>query len=155
MKTKLAILALACLVLTSGCSTVGHLLTPANVKVAVSAATSFGLEQYPDATPYVATAGKVICAAANSTNVSPAEVVAELEAAGVGANPYAKLIVNSVIAIYDGVFESFGADWVNSKPQLVAYLKAVCDGITDGLPAEPATASRRVSRPKILPPHLK
>ena len=151
MKTKLfSLIALACLLV--GCSTTSQVLSTSVVKGAVSAATSFGLEQHPEASPYVALSADVICAAANSTNVEPANIVATLQGMGVGDNPYAKLIINSIVAIYNGVFDSYGNAWVQNKPALAGYLKAVCDGIVEGLPSPNPTLAARREKP--LPPHL-
>lgn len=136
----------------TGCQT-GPKLSPALVSVAVSTGVSLGVDKYPQTIPFIRAATPVVCAAANSTNIEPAQVVAALESSGVidKTNTTARLILNGALAVYITVFDNFGENWVNSKPELQSYLKAVCDGLTTGVP--PAGLMAPLHR-KPLPPHL-
>jgi len=136
----------------SGCKTTGSgpSLSPALVQIAVQTGTAFGVEKYPQALPALRVATPVVCSAANGTNIQPAQIVAAIQAAGVGTNIEAIVILNGAIAIYDTIFESYGADWLTNRPQLTLYLKAVCDGLTAGLPPQ----GMATARAKALPPHL-
>jgi len=153
MKTKLAVFALACLVLV-GCSTSNAPFGQAFVRTAASTAVMVGTETHPEITPYLRTATHVVCAAANSTNIVPAQIVADLAAAGVSTNEISKIVVNSVINLYTTVYTYYG-DSIKNQVTLIGYLHALCDGMNDGLPPGSAAVSKRaVARPKALPPHL-
>lgn len=153
MKTQLALIALAGLLL-AGCTGANAPLGQSIVRTSVSTGVAIGTAQHPEATPYVRTASLVICAAANQTNVQPAQIVANLEAAGVGNDVYAKLIVNGVLGIYTSVYEYYGSA-IGNEVVLLGYLKAVCDGMNDGLPPATAMSKALAGAKKPLPPHLK
>lgn len=123
------------LALVAGCSSVGK-ITPALVQQGAATAVSYGVEKYPTAIPYIKVAGAVICSAANGTNISPAEVVAAVEASNAGAlkTPESVLILNGALLLYTGLWESYGADAVTEHEKLQLYLQATCNGIHDGLP---------------------
>lgn len=137
--------ALCCALLT-GCATApkpnpGPLL----VELAVQAGTSYGIEQHPEAVPYLRAAAPVICTAADTGTVNPADVVAAIQAANLDAlsTPDAKLILNAALVIYDAAFSQYSAT-EDMKP----YLKAVCNGLTLALP----TATRipaRIDFPRV------
>lgn len=138
----------------SGCSNSNgpSPLARAAVVSAVSGGVLIGVNKYPEAEPGIRAAEAVICAQANSTNVQPDQIVAALEAANI-TNAYSRIIVNGVIAIYDGVFESYGKNWLTNQVALQGYLGAVCDGMTAALPPPPRPGARAVA--KRIPPHLK
>lgn len=62
--------------------------------------------------------------------------------------------MNGVIAIYVGVFDSYGTDWVNQQEQLRLYLQWSCEAIALGLPTA-STNGLLSAKAKVLPPHLK
>jgi len=125
----------------------------------VSTGVAFGVEKYPQATPYLKVAAPIICAAGNSTNVSPADVVAALNnspAANAIATPEGKLILNGALVLYISLFDSYGSDYIKNTPQLQQYLQWTCESIELGLPPAKTTgfAAKDVMRLKQLPPHL-
>jgi hypothetical protein len=150
MKKLIFLLPIAIL---AGCtSPVGKaVLSPAMVQVAVETGVSFGSSKYPAAVPYLRIADSVICSAADSTNIEPAQIVAAVEAAGVvsATNAEAVLILNGSLAIYETVFDAYGTNWIANQPVLQGYLKSVCDGISAGLPPAGMAASRRALKPHI------
>jgi hypothetical protein len=149
MKNAIALLSLAGLLLVSGCSTVqpSPTLGPTVLTAAVSLGVSFGLEQHPEAAPYVKIAETTICAAAAGTNIAPADIVSALSGAGI-TNAEAKLIVNGSLAIYNVAYAQYGTNLTKFKP----YAQALCDGIRQGLP--PGNMTARASK-QVLPPHLR
>jgi hypothetical protein len=128
-------------------------MTQAAVTGIVSAGTSFGIAQYPQAVPGVRIGRAVICSAANSTNIQPQQVVDALNTAGV-TNQYAMLIVNGSLAVYDTLFASYGAGWVNNQAALKGYLSAVCAGLNQALGQAIILERRRQIGIRRLPPHL-
>lgn len=139
-------------VLMTGCSVIPK-ITPALVQSQVHNVVAFGVEKAPQAIPELRIADNVICAAAAGTNVEPSSIVTNLELAGViSANsPEAVLIANSAIGIYDGIFQSFGSNWVANTTLLQQYLQAVCSGINEGLPPD----TTAIARSKPLAPHIR
>jgi hypothetical protein len=151
MKTKLAVFALACLVLT-GCNGLAP-LGQAFVRTTAFTGTAVGLKKHPEAKPEVEAASLIFCAAANNTNVVPDQILSTLEASGIGGNEWAWFIVNGALGLYTSVYESYGAD-VKNYPVLVGYLRAICDGMRQGLGAV-SLAAKGAKPSKPLPPHLK
>lgn len=121
-------------------------MTHAAFTAAVTLGEQIGLETHPEATPYVRAAVPVVCAVANGTNVTPAEIVKALEAANV-TNVTAKLIINGGLAIFNVVVTGLGTN----QTEIRAYGQDLCDGMRAGLPPESAMA-RKAS---LLPPHLR
>jgi hypothetical protein len=123
-------------VLITGCSTTSTVITPATVQTATTLSVEGALIAEPKALPEVKIAGAVICAAAAGTNVSPAAVVADLQAAGLTNNTADTLIVNGVLLIYETAYNSLvnPADQASAQP----YLQAVCNGINAAIPASVA-----------------
>jgi hypothetical protein len=147
LKSLASVLAAAVLV---GCSTVSPLVTPAALTAEVSVGIQVGLNVYPAAAPDVAIARDIICTAAQSTNVSPANIIADLEAAGI-TNSNSKLIVNAAVLVYSGAYDLIGT---NTTGVIQPYAQALCQGFTQGLPPSTPAAAVRASR-QILPPHLR
>lgn len=148
-----------CLGLLTGCKSTPIPMQKAVYVTTVSTGVAFGVERYPQATPYLRVAQPIICAAGNGTNVTPAEVVAALQnspAANAVATPEGKLILNGALAIYIGVFDSYGTDWVNEQEQLKQYLQWTCDAVALGLPPIGTTNGlRSVVALRTLPPHIR
>lgn len=147
---------LAAVVLTliaSGCAVTNPNapMTHAAFSAAVTLGERFILEAHPEAVPHVRIATAVICSAATGSNVQPAQIVAALTEAGI-TNAHAKDVINVGIALYNVVFASYGADWVNNQPTLKLYMQDLCNGLTAGLPPE----SQALARKQLpLPPHLR
>lgn len=145
------------LFLLSGCTTTSPNnppLSKALVTIAVSTGVSFGVEQYPEAVPYLRVATPIVCSAAAGTNIQPAEIVQALTKAGI-TNSHAKLIINSALAIYVTVFDYYGSSWQTNQVQLQGYVQALCDGLNLGLPPDgPNSLIDKHMKAKKLPPHL-
>ena len=148
-RSFLIITALFSLALVGCTTTPGSVtMTPAQLTTAVSVGVQVGLDVYPAATPDVALARDSICAAASSANTSPEAIVNDLAALNL-TNSNSKLIVDSALLVYEGVYTAIGT---NTTGQIQPYLTALCAGMTAGLP--PATTTAKASR-KLLPPHLR
>lgn len=149
MRNPTNLLMLLSVVVLCGCASNKPILSPALVQAGVSAAVGYGAAKYPQAVPYVRAAEPVICAASESTNLAPAEVVLAIQQAGVLKTPESVLIVNSALLLYSGIYNAFGADAVNQNELLQAYLKATCYGIGQGLPVNPAEAPSNANWPQV------
>lgn len=134
----------------AGCTTTTppNAIGPAALTAAVSLGVSFGLEQHPEATPYVRVAATTVCGVASGTNIAPAQIVSALASAGV-TNATARLIVNGALATYNIAFTYYGTNLATFKP----YAQALCDGLTQALP--PSNAMAPKTKAVVLPPHLK
>ena len=146
--TILASIALAGL-LTAGCKTTPNLLTPAALTSEVALGVRVGLDVYPEAAPGVALSRDVVCTAAANTNVTPAAIVADLQAMNV-TNTNVKLIVDAAVLLYEGVFDLIGT---NAPPEIQAYTTALCNGLTQRLPPVAGARTMMATKPQILPPH--
>jgi hypothetical protein len=141
MKTKLNSLGLAALLaIIVGCATTGaSVLAPSIVKIAVHFGASLGIQKDPAALPYLEAATPIICSMSGSGPVDPAAIVAALESSGASAlkTPAAVLIINGALDIYEAVYDHYGS---NVQASVVApYLVAVCQGLTEALPASKAS----------------
>ncbi|HUD76003.1 MAG TPA: hypothetical protein VMQ76_13105 [Terracidiphilus sp.] len=145
---KLVALAV-CMAGLCGCQTASSLLTPAALTTEVATGVRVGLDVYPAAAPGVMVARDSICAAAMSTNTSPAAIVADLENLGV-TDSNTKLIVDAALLLYEGVYDLIGT---NNTGKVQPYTQALCDGLTQGLPG--AGVARKAMMQPILPPHWK
>lgn len=123
----------AVFLLGAGCSSVKQ-ISPAVVRQGAATIVGYAAVKYPQAMPEVKLAGEVICSAANSTNLNPSAVVADINKITT-LSPEAVLIVNSALTLYIGVWSSYGTAAVNNSPALQSYLEATCMGINDGLGA--------------------
>lgn len=138
---------------TAGCR---H-MTPEIVQSGVTAGVRYGITKYPSAVPAVRISEQVICSAATGTNLSPAAVVAAIEASDweKAKTPEAVFILNGVILIYSGVWNSYGEDAINNAPVFREYLGAVCLGIHDGLLGTITVAKINQPPPNVTWPLLK
>lgn len=156
MKRLIPLLAVAlCAGLLTGCKSTPLPMQKALYVTTVSTGVALGVDKYPTALPFLRVAEPIICAAGNGTNVTPAEIVAALTnspAANAVATREGQAIMNGVIAIYIGVFESYGADYVAHHEQLSNYLKWTCEAVGLGLPPTNITVRSLMRKP--LPPHL-
>jgi hypothetical protein len=139
-------LALAGILILTSCGTTpttNPLLTPAAVTGDVSDTVSLGLLLYPPAAGEVAAARDVICADAGQTNVSVAQVIQDLNKAGL-TNQTAKIIVNGVLLVWNRV-----TPFLNTT-NTQEYANAVCLGL------QQATATGGAARKaqRRLPPHI-
>lgn len=146
MKKLISLLALVAL--TAGCKSVK--ISPAIVQSGVTASVMYGVTKYPSAIPAIRISEQVICSAANGTNLSPAAVVAAIEASEweKAKTPEAVFILNGVIMIYSSAWNSYGNDAINNAPVFKEYLKAVCSGVHDGLPLTVARSIDPTQNPK-------
>lgn len=163
LKFKVSAIALCAtgLVAFTGCKTAPtaaqQQLTTAIIEDAVTTGADLGLMKYPQALPFVIAARDVICSASSGSNVSPATIVADLQAspaAGAVRSAEGMVIVNGALALYDTVWASLGTNTARAQP----YLQAVCIGlgnaIPGALPAPPTPPVARTVSGKVLPPHL-
>lgn len=138
MKNLILIPVLAAVIILSGCKSGPGILSPSLVQQGVATGVSYSSAKYPQAVPFLRAAADVICSAANGTNLAPADVVAAIESSPSTAalkTPEGTLIINSALMLYIGVWNSYGSNALASAPQIQPYLKATCDGTTEGLPS--------------------
>jgi hypothetical protein len=127
-------------------------LTRTLVTAAVKNGVKFGVQRSPTAIPYLQAATPVLCSVANSTNLSPAALVAALDAIPVNKPPEAGLIIDFVVGTYDGYFEQYVDNWTKNQPFLQSVLLGCCDGMTQGLSPQPLTI---IKSETWRPPHTK
>lgn len=146
--------------LLTGCATANKPLTKALYVTSVSTGVSFGADRYPTAVPYLRVAAPLLCAAAEGTNLAPAEVVELLQnspAANAVATVQGKLILNGALSLYIALAESYGGG-VTENETLREYLMWTCEAVNLGLPplTPPAAIAARALDPRrALPPHIK
>lgn len=128
-----------CLSLLTGCTSINPILSTQLLRSGVATGVSYGVSRYPQSVPGVRVVTEVVCAAAASTNISPANVIAAIQSSGVELTPETTLIVNGALLLYTGVWNAYGENAVNN-PALKPYLQATCDGMKDGLPSTTAKA---------------
>lgn len=159
MKTVMSTVLALAVMLVAGCSNTSPKMTKAIVKSTVQVGVAVGVNQAPEAIPYLRYAAPVVCEASRGTNIQPAFIVERLQnnaQANQFKNPQAILIFNSAFGIYEGLYEEFGADEVANRAHLQSFLSGVCEGILAGLPDVAATNGlMRSAKAKSLPPHIK
>lgn len=118
------------LLLLSGCNnpTVG----PAAMRLSVATAVGYSVQKYPQAIPGIKAGADIICAQASATNLSPANVVAAVNAY-TEMTPESVLILNAGLGFYTLLWNSYGENAVKNSPLFQQYLLATCGGIRDGL----------------------
>ena len=146
----------ASLLALTGCGTIKPLLTPAALQGEISTGVALGLDVSPQSAKDVALARDVICASAQSTNVSPASIVADMAQLGV-TNTTSKVIINGGFFLFEDVLSMLGTN--ATLATIEPYLVSTCNGFTDGLNMSPAQVAQlkkaRASKAILLPPHLK
>jgi len=146
---------LCLLALLTGCASTPPAVTQATVRTAVQLGVTFGVDQSPEAIPYLRYAAPVVCEAAKGTNVSPEFVIERLQnnaQAEQFKNPQAILIFNSAFGIYSGLYETYGAGGVQEQTWLRAWLTGTCEGMLLGLPpviAPGVTSAKPVVRARL------
>lgn len=152
MKTKryLPLLLLTATLILSGCKTSsGPIISPRLLQFGVQSAVTFGVAKYPEARPFVKAAEPIICAAAEGTNLAPAQVIEALGMADVLKNPESVFIVNTAMLLYQGIWNAYGTEAVNNSESLQAYLHATCLGIRLGLQPDQVVAATRAQWPMV------
>lgn len=147
LKSLLVLLSATLALATTGCK--NHQMNASLVRTGVAAGVSYSAVAYPQAVPYLRMSSVVICSQASGTNLSPAEVVAAIEAspeADAIKTPEGVIILNGALTLYNGLWESYGADAIANAPTFQLYLKATCDGIHDGLLMNTPTLQARAAR---------
>ncbi len=129
-------------------------MTAALVRATVSTGASFGIAQDPSVVPYLKAAKPVICDAAGSGKLNPADVVAALQSspnANQFKTPAGVAIINGSLAVYEAVYAYYGT---NVQASVVEpYLQGVCLGLGDALPSQAVSGVVR-NKPVALPPHV-
>lgn len=116
--------------LLTGCKTNDNAnVGPALLRLGVSTAAGYSLMKYPEAVAGVSVAASIICASAEGTNVSPAEVVAALNVYG-EFTQQEWFIVNTAMNAYTLAFNGLSnTNNATANP----YLVAACGGLHDAL----------------------
>lgn len=151
MRTKLfCLLTLPCLMLLGGCKNTGGNANvgPALLRLGVSTAAGYAILQNPEAAPGVRAGAGIVCAYAHATNVSPAEIVAAINAYG-ELKPEAVFILNAAISAYSLTFNGLAnTNAATASP----YAWALCDGLNDALLLGGGANAASFSRsPNLLP----
>lgn len=130
MKPIPSSLAVACLLLTAGCEHLGPILTPANIERGAYTAANAAVRKYPQIKPELKIATDFICAAGNSTNISPEHITAELDKITTLSDMTVN-IVNGGLLLYNVAYDYLDGDnSITNRPMLQADLQAVCNGFT-------------------------
>lgn len=130
MKKLIALSLLAAIITLTGCKTNDNAnVGPALLRLGVSTAAGYSLLKHPEAVAGVSVGASIICAAANGTNISPAQVVAALNAYG-ELTPEAVFVLNAAIGAYTLAFNGL-SDTNNATAN--PYLVATCGGLQDAL----------------------
>ena len=146
MKNRIAVLIstalLASLALT-GCTTTPTnptqpTLTPAELETAVSTAVMVGVVADPNATPDLLVARDLICKEASGATFTPAQINADIAAAGL-TNNTAKLAIVGSLGAYQIIYAVIGA---TNQAAMQPYAASVCAGFTDALPPANTAAVR-------------
>ena len=117
----------------AGCKTPA--VTQAIVQTTVATGVALGIQKSPEAIPYLWAAAPIVCSAASGTNISPAVVVAAIEAANIDTlkTPEAVIIMNGALSLYFVLYDQYGIEAVNNQELLKAYLQGTCNGLNLGL----------------------
>lgn len=148
MKRILPVVVVSLVLALCGCQSPN--LGPALLRSGVGVAAGFSILRYPDAAPGVKVGAEVICASAHHTNLSPAQITADLDAYG-GRTKEATFILNSAINTYSLVYNSLSS----TNPAVVSpYVFALCDGLNDALLLAPKPGLAK-SASRNAPPNVK
>lgn len=141
-----------CVLALTGCKNPGGAIPLPLVTSTVALGVSDAILLDPASRPLLSVSGSIICAESRGTNITPADLVAKLEAAGVlsASNKIAVVVVNNALFLYDGVVQSYGLS-VSNTPVFQGYLGAICAGFERGLPLPSPTARKAA----MAVPHLK
>lgn len=136
---KIGLILLPFLLLGStGCRNPNANVGPALLRLGVSTSAGYSILKHPEAVPGVRAGASVVCAAAHGTNVSPAAIVAALDAYG-EKTPETVFILNAAVSAYEIVYA--GLSDTNSA-SASPYAIAVCDGLNDALLLAPSSVRR-------------
>jgi len=151
MKKKLfALFACICAaVVVSGCATSNPNVGPALFRLGVAQTAGYQIYRHPEARAGVKAAADIVCAVAAGTNVSPAAIVAALDATG-NWNAQSWFIVTGALGTYEILYH--GSDQNEAPRTMQPYAAALCGGLQDAtlfpLPPVPgATKAMRRSAP--------
>lgn len=148
MKTKITLIGIMAfaLMMATGCRTVTNAdgsttqqLDPqrtANViRAIVPPAVKIAEAQKPEVKKYLIDVQVVTCALTSSTNVSPASLKAAVESTGIKEieTPEIEATIQSIYAIYSAYYGDVVAQKLPAQEWCVPVLKAICDGVTEGL----------------------
>lgn len=153
MKIRFLLTSALCLltsIILPGCTSTNPAITKALLTATVSTGVSLGAAKSPETVPFIRAADQVICAAANSTNISPTALTAAIEAAPQAAalkTTEGTIILNFALSAYMILWDQYGGN-VKNTADLQGYLQATCDGINLGLPGT-ATTVKMLTRPRI------
>lgn len=115
---------------------------------------SYGLRNSPNTAGYLRDVQPVVCAAANGTNLTPAQIVTAIQSSGIDDSAEGKLIMNSVLIVFISAYDGLGANTNASAVQ--PYAQAIfCDGFEWGLAGAPSSKARNAPPAKTVWPLLK
>lgn len=129
MKKLILATILALPLIFSGCKSSNPNIGPALLQVGVSTGAGYGILKYPQAVPGVRAGADVICAAAAGTNVSPANIVAAIDAYG-ELTPEATFILQGALNAYSLVYNGMSD---TNTTVVRPYAQAVCNGLNEAL----------------------
>lgn len=151
MKKLIAPIAVSLLVFTVGCKNT----SPAVYSLATATAVTYGLRNSPNTSNTLRAVQPVACAMASGDNLTPADIIAAIEASGVaGDSPEARLIINSITLLYVAAYDAQGS--ATNASAVRPYAQAVfCDGFSLGLAGAPSMRDRNAPPPRTWWPLLK
>lgn len=118
------------------------------IKAIITPATTFAVNEVPEARPYLEKAQVAICTAAAAGKYSPEELKAAVDATGINEikTPEVQAAIQSVYGIYDAYYGDVLFQKLNQNEWLIPVLTSICQSLKDGLSAVPAP-----SRVKVIP----
>lgn len=156
MKKLLAPIAASLILFTVGCKSTGNNpnIGPSLLRFTVGTAAGYELSQRTEAVPAVRIAANVICAAANGTNLSPAQIIADLNTLGPQSDD-AVFIIRAAVGAYTLIWNGYVGNTTNVT-ELQPYLMATCLGLGDALPPTARDRAPAVkSDPKWVAPQVR
>ena len=133
---KLLLIPIVALLALTGCKTSNPNVGPALLRLGVSSGAGYSLMRYPAAVPAVRASADIVCAVAAGTNVSPANIVAALDAYNFNTAE-SIFIINAALGAYELCFNGL-SDTGDAKP----YAEALCGGLQDALLLVPSKSFR-------------
>lgn len=116
--------------------------SPLTYSLATSTIVSYGLRNSPQTAGYLRDVQPVVCAAANGTNLSPAQIVTAIKESGIDDSAEGRLIVDGVLLIYISAFDSLGSK--TNVAAVAPYSHAIfCEGFEWGLAGAPTAIKAR------------
>lgn len=170
---SISIAAVLWLLLTTGCTTTQQIThwpdgtsttnavkqldpqkTASAIRFIIPSAVTIAVAHEPSAREYIAKAQVAICFAASAGQTSPDQLKAAVNATGVREiqTPEAQTAITAVYGIYEAYYGDVIAQKLDQNQWLIPVLRAICDGLTEGLANAPVPPPVVKPEPAIITP---